>query len=238
MRQPVRLVTVRWFGALLVMGLLFISTTMAFAQEEPVDEPAEAELTTQVYMPLVARSTTLAQSDDGFQNFSKEELRQFVRTALADELTMEQAKEVFDSLTEMEHKFVVETIDEQLEKISEEANKQAAKDAERTADEAEYVEVTAAGNPPGAVWDQMIENTWTTSNPPNASSWYTTQTSCDNDPDWEYIFKWDSFNSSNPDAIRWTTGWPVLYTALQGKAYKGYAFNYNEFRLCVSNERV
>ncbi len=99
MRQSVRLVNVRWCGVLLVMGLLFLSTTTVFAQEEPVDEePAEVALTTQVYMPLVSTtsSTALAESEEGFQNFSKEELRVFVDKALAEKMTVKEVDEIYN----------------------------------------------------------------------------------------------------------------------------------------------
>jgi hypothetical protein len=105
------------------------------------------------------------------------------------------------------------------------------------------VESAGINAPPGVKWAQTIENVWTWGKPPGSSwpyTWYT-DAYCDDDPsDNEYVFVY-SFNSSNPDGIRWTTDNPAFYSyalAAWGGNILGYGYSFNEARLCVSDGSV
>lgn len=144
MRQFVNLMNVRWLCALFAAALLLSSTTAALAQEEPVDEEP-MEVMTQVYIPLV--SAALNENEEGFQNFSQEELRQFVEDALAEEITVQEADEIYNRLNATELQFIGELLDERYLEIEEEAKRQLAEDIAFSEDGENRGEVTASYSP-------------------------------------------------------------------------------------------
>lgn len=98
---------------------------------------------------------------------------------------------------------------------------------------------------PGAApycWRQYIEedNAPTQSTKVGPRSYYTDLTSCDNDPgDIDYIFYF-SYNSNNPDAIRFTASSSLRVGAalsFEGLPYgiNSYGYNNSEVRFCVGN---
>lgn len=232
MKQSIHLVNVRWQVALFVVGLLFISTTTAFAQEEPVDEPAESELTTQVYMPLVSVSNVQ-------QDATLEKLEGFVEAALANEITVEEADEFFFNLTDEEKEQVIALTEEQLQPPSNESGD----GQESPSPGGSGVGIQAI--PPDVVWRQDIEYSSRSDGRP-ADYYNRDRFECDGsqqsgDEDYDYIFFYPNYNGAqNPDGIRYTVTSASVRAALGwgSKKLTGFGFSYNEVRICVGPWRV
>ncbi|MCL6431399.1 MAG: hypothetical protein K6V36_11175 [Anaerolineae bacterium] len=95
-----------------------------------------------------------------------------------------------------------------------------------------------SGGGQAVLWTQTIEQASGTQNRTYASSYYQSQTQCDNDPDWDYIFVYNLNYQQNPDSLRYYSFDPAILVRLGAIEVKGFAFTWNECRLCVGDQTV
>lgn len=93
---------------------------------------------------------------------------------------------------------------------------------------------------PGAVWAEVVENTWTWDiNGPFSIFWYE-DWGCDDDPaDKEYVFYY-AFPSNPTSELRWTTTSAQVYAAFAVYNWNllGFGYNFSEVRLCIGDNGV
>lgn len=153
-------------------------------------------------------------------------LERFVESAMTEQVAVEEAQAIYESLNDAEQGVITEILKEQLR--TEEQSQLAADGPAQAA---------------GSIWTEYIENVWTDGLPPGSvfgASAYV-DWNCDDDPtDKEYVIYYP-FPAVSPAGIRWTTTSSQVYLAFMvayGGNLLGFGYHHGEARLCIGDKGV
>ncbi len=214
--------------------LLSVGTGVLLAQEPPPED---------------SRSLNLPGLDGPVSEWTDADLKQLVDLAVDERITVPEAQDVWEQLTEGQREKIGELLalkvgiplDEWrqfVESSREQSPFQSSKATSRG--------FTPLGFP-GEIWREPIENIWTCGYPPGTTfaSSYWNSPSCDDDPsdpDWAFWFNRSyEWYSRNPSGLRWTSDSVQVYLAFMaayGGNLSGYSFNWKEARLCIGTTGV
>lgn len=85
------------------------------------------------------------------------------------------------------------------------------------------------------IWQQFIQEE-ASDKGTRATGWYTTTTTCDNEPDTDYVFAFQ-LDARNPDGLRFRTDYKRVGWALPDQL-NAYGLNFFEARVCVGRNTV
>lgn len=200
---------------LCLMGLLIWQThhNRVQADSSPFDKPV----------------TELTQAD----------LKEFIELGFAEKISVEQAKILYEQLSQTQKEIVSNLVAEQAGIPLELWEKEKANNKINYS-----VNLLNSINP---LWRQFVENTWTLGYPNGSTfaSTYYVDRWCENatppDPDSDWVFHFNMSYSQNPNGLRWTSKSTQVYLAFMS-AYGGninsFSYSWSHVKLCIGTAGV
>lgn len=165
---------------------------------------------------------------------------QFVELILAEEVTVPEVDAFLKRLDEAQYEKFLEVFTESVGVDKEELQQEADEYNQITSPDKSLPGENPRTSAPGAVWTEIIENTWTVSvNGPFSLFWYEDRNCDDDSSDNEYVFYYE-FPANPPEGIRWTTTSAQVYSAFAVYNWNllGFGYDFDEVRLCIGDRGV